>query len=53
MGLSIKVFIVEDDDTIKRLPRTQYERLLKRSPDERLLNYGSINNNKAANYQLI
>ena len=39
MELSIRVFIVEDDDTIKRLPRTQYERLLKRSPDERLLKY--------------
>jgi hypothetical protein len=39
MGLSIRVFLVEDDDSINRLPLTQYERLLKRSPDERLLKY--------------
>ena len=39
MGLSIRIFIVEDDDTIKRLPLTRYERLHKHDPDERLLNY--------------
>jgi hypothetical protein len=39
MGLSIRVFIVEDDDTIKRLPMARYERLLERDPDERLLEY--------------
>ncbi len=39
MGLSIRVFIVEDDDSINRLPLAQYERLLKRSSDERLLKY--------------
>ena len=39
MGLSIRVFIVEDDDSINRLPLTKYERLLKRSSDERLLKY--------------
>ncbi len=39
MGLSIRVFIVEDDDKIKRLPLTRYERLLKHDPDERLLEY--------------
>ena len=39
MGLSIRVFIVEDDDSIKRLPQAKYERLLKRSSDERLLKY--------------
>jgi hypothetical protein len=39
MGLSIRVFIVEDDDSINRLPLAQYERLLKRGPDERLLKY--------------
>ena len=32
MGLSIRVFIVEDDDSIKRLPLAQYERLLERDP---------------------
>ena len=39
MGLSIRVFIVEDDDTIKRLPLARYECLLERDPDERLLEY--------------
>ena len=39
MGLSIRIFIVEDDDTIKRLPLTRYERLHKHDPDERLLKY--------------
>ena len=39
MGLSIRVFIVEDDDSINRLPLAKYERLLKRSSDERLLKY--------------
>ena len=39
MGLSIRVFIVEDDDTINRLPLARYERLLNRDPDERLSRY--------------
>ena len=39
MGLSIRIFIVEDDDTIKRLPLARYERLLRRDPNERLLEY--------------
>ena len=39
MGLSIRVFIVEDDDSIKRLTLAQYERLLKRDPNESLLRY--------------
>jgi hypothetical protein len=28
MGLSIRIFIIEDDDPIKRLPLARYERLL-------------------------
>jgi transposase len=39
MGLSIRIFIVEDDDTIKRLPLSRYERLLRRDPNERLSRY--------------
>ena len=39
MGLSIRIFIVEDDDTINRLPLARYERLLKRDSDERILEY--------------
>ncbi len=49
MGLSIRVFIVEDDDTIKRLPLARYERLLKRDPDERLSKYAG----KRVRYALI
>ena len=49
MGLSIRVFIVEDGDTIKRLPLTRYERLINRSPDERLLEYAG----KRVRYALI
>jgi transposase len=39
MGLSIRIFIVEEDDKIKRLPLARYERLLRRDPDERLSRY--------------
>ena len=49
MGLSIRIFIVEDDDTITRLPLTCYERLHKRHPDERLLKYAG----KRVRYALI
>ena len=49
MGLSIRVFIVEDDDTIKRLPLARYERLLNRDPDERLSRYAG----KQVRYALI
>lgn len=49
MGLSIRIFIIEDDDTIKRLPLARYERLLKRDPDERLSKYAG----KRVRYALI
>ncbi len=49
MGLSIRIFIVEDDDTIKRLPLARYERLLKRDPNEKLLEYAG----KRVRYALI
>jgi len=49
MGLSIRVFIVKDDDTIKRLPLARYERLLNPDPDERLLEYAG----KRVRYALI
>ena len=49
MGLSIRVFTVEDDDSINRLPLAKYERLLKRSSDERLLKYAG----KRVRYALI
>ena len=49
MGLSIRIFVVEDDDTINRLPLARYERLLKRDSDERLLEYAG----KRVRYALI
>ena len=49
MGLGIRVFIVKDDDTIKRLPLARFERLHKRDPAERLLEYSG----KRVRYALI
>jgi hypothetical protein len=49
MGLSIRIFIVEEDDTIKRLPLARYERLLIRDPNERLPKYAG----KRVRYALI
>ncbi len=39
MGLSVRIFLVHDDDSIQRLALTRYERLLARDPKERLLQY--------------
>jgi len=49
MGLSIRIFIVEEDDTIKRFPLARYERLHKRDPDERFFKYAG----KRVRYALI
>ncbi len=49
MGLSIRIFIVEDDDTIRRLPLARYERLFNLDPDERHLEYAG----KRVRYALI
>jgi transposase len=49
MGLSIRVFIVEDDNTIKRLPMIRFERLLNRDPNEKLSKYAG----KRIRYALI
>jgi len=34
MGISIRIFFVDDDGSIKRIPLTRYERLLRRDPKE-------------------
>jgi hypothetical protein len=34
MGLSIRVFLVNDDDTIQQLALSRYDRLLERDPKE-------------------
>ena len=49
MGLGIRIFIVEDDDTIKRLPLARFERLHKRHPAERILKYSG----KRVRYALV
>ena len=49
MGLSIRIFIVEEDDTLKRLPMTRFDRLLKHDPNESLPKYAG----KRVRYALI
>lgn len=39
MGVSLRIFLVNDDDSIKRFPLTRYERLMHRDPDECLPEY--------------
>ncbi len=36
MGSSVRVFVVHDDDTVERFPRSQYERLSDRSQGVRV-----------------
>jgi hypothetical protein len=49
MGISLRIFIVEDDDTIHRLPLAKYERLLKRNSKECLPQYAG----KRVRYALV
>lgn len=39
MGIVLRIFLIDDDDTVKRLPLTLYERLLRGDPEERLPQY--------------
>ena len=39
MGVSIRVFIIEEDDTVHKLSHAAYERLIRQDPNERLLKY--------------
>jgi hypothetical protein len=39
MGISLRTFLFNDNDTIERLPLTSYERLLRRHPEECLPKY--------------
>ena len=39
MGISLRIFLVNDDDSIKRIPLARFERLIRRDPDERLPQY--------------
>ena len=39
MGISLRVFLVHDDDSIHRLSLTRFERLIDRDPNERFPRY--------------
>ncbi len=39
MGIGLRIFLVNDDDSIKRLPYTKYERLLQRDSEVRFPQY--------------
>jgi hypothetical protein len=39
MGLGTRIFIVNDDDTLKRIPLKRYHKLLRRDPEERFAEY--------------
>ena len=39
MGISLRVYLVNDDDSIHRFTLTRYERFLSRDPNERLTQY--------------
>jgi len=39
MGISLRIFIVNDDDTLQRLPLARYDRLLERNPKESMPQY--------------
>jgi len=39
MGIGLRIFLVSDDDSIKRLPYARYERLLQRDPEVRYPHY--------------
>lgn len=49
MGLSLRIYIVEDDDSIQKLPWAKYERLLSKDPKECLPLYA----NKRVRYALV
>ena len=42
MGLSVRIFIVGDDDSIQRLAWAHYERLLEKDPKECLPQYANM-----------
>ena len=49
MGLSIRIFLVNRDDTLRRLPNSRFNRLVSRDTDERLPEYAG----KRLRYALI
>lgn len=49
MGISLRVFLVHDDDSIHRLSLARFERLIDRDPQERFLKYAG----KSIRYVLV
>jgi hypothetical protein len=49
MGTGIRVFFVNEDETLKRIPLTRYERLLGADPEVRLQEYAG----KRVRYALV
>jgi hypothetical protein len=41
MGLSFKIFVVQEDDTVMRFSLARFNRLLQRDPNERLTHYAN------------
>jgi hypothetical protein len=39
MGLGTRIFIVNDNETLKRMPLKRYHRLFRRDPEERFAEY--------------
>ena len=39
MGLTMRIFIINDDDSLRRIPNAKYERMLRGDPNEPLLEY--------------
>ena len=49
MGISLRIFIVDDDDTLQRLPLARYDRLLGRNSKECMPQYAG----KRVRYALV
>ena len=49
MGIGLRIFLVNDDDSLERLAVARYERLLRRDPQERLPQYAG----KRVRYALV
>jgi hypothetical protein len=43
MGISLKIFVVRDDNSLERLPTALYERLMKNNKSEKVLKYAGKN----------
>ena len=49
MRISLRIFLVNDDDSVQRIPLARYERLVRGEPEERLLQYAG----KRVRYALV